>query len=98
MVNPLIGAIFDSRPVNAQCDPPGIVSRLMACCVIGISVRGQCILKSRELFSNALALVICGECDHFESFPKLSGTNGLSPVFLQYSMQSSRDAWRITDK
>jgi hypothetical protein len=55
-------------------------------------------LKSRELFGNALPLVIGGECDHFESFPKLSGVNGLSPVFLQYSMQSSCDAWRITDK
>jgi hypothetical protein len=98
MVYPSIGFGFDSRPVNPQCDPPGVVSGLVACCPVSVNVRNQGMLKSRELFGNALPLVIGGECDHFESFPKLSGVNGLSPVFLQYSMQSSCDAWRITDK
>ena len=36
----------------------------MACRVIGIVVRNQGILESREFFGNALAFVVRRKCDH----------------------------------
>jgi hypothetical protein len=98
MVRTSIGFGFDSGAVNPQGDPADIVSGLTACRPVGVSVCGSRIINCRKRFRNALAPVIYGECDHVNSFPKLSGTNGLSPVFLQYSMHSACDAWRITDK